>query len=96
MLKQERRKYPRDIVVTTIDYAFSESIHEEVHEAAKRAVTVNVSNSGLCLYLFSPVREGQEIKLYASFFPEHCKCATVRWVKKISSDLFKVGLMCKE
>jgi hypothetical protein len=56
-----------------------------------KGVTINISNSGLCLQILKPLSVGQEIKIKRapsiSYQP-----ATIRWIKKTDDNLYKVGL----
>ncbi|HHN65380.1 MAG TPA: PilZ domain-containing protein [Nitrospirae bacterium] len=95
MVHLERRKDAREILVTTVDYDLPDEQREEKKTSSNLAITVNVSRHGLCLYLFKPVKEGQRIKVFSNLLKGNCSTGTVRWVKMISPDLYKVGLFCK-
>jgi hypothetical protein len=82
----ERRKHIRyDYFNHVIEY-YSKSSDEVF-----KGVTINISNSGLCLQILKPLSIGQEIKIKRapsiSYQP-----ATVRWIKKIDGTLYNVGL----
>jgi hypothetical protein len=45
--------------------------------------------------VFREVSEGQMVELFTSFLSENCIRAVVRWVKKVTDNIYKVGLMCQ-
>ena len=94
MARVERRKDVREILVTTVDYDLPDEKKEERKYGSNLAITVNISKEGLCLYLFKPVKEGQRIKVFSNLLQGNCSTGTIRWVKMISPDLYKVGLLC--
>jgi c-di-GMP-binding flagellar brake protein YcgR len=53
---------------------------------------VDISDSGMGLYSFQPLFAGQHITV-RSTLPVPYQKAIVRWVKKYSEDLYRVGLM---
>ena len=57
----------------------------------RKAVTINISETGLCLYLFSPLEVGQEIKIRGSLQGVPRK-GHICWIKKLSENVFKAGL----
>ncbi len=58
-----------------------------------RGVTVNISDSGLCLYVFNNhLREGQELTI-KTILRGFYRTGVVRWYKKIDGEIYKVGLM---
>lgn len=82
----ERRRHIRyDCFYHVVEYYAKSS--DEVF----KGVTINISNSGLCLHILKPLCIGQEIKIKRtpsiSYQP-----ATVRWIKKTDDNLYNVGL----
>ncbi|RMG04845.1 MAG: hypothetical protein D6726_02555 [Nitrospirae bacterium] len=57
-------------------------------------ITLNVSPSGACLYVFREVSPGDRLTFKNSVFEESCADAVVRWANKVSSKIYKIGLMC--
>jgi hypothetical protein len=72
----ERRSHTRNTFTTTIEYTLTPKNLPE--EKTAKGITVNISLEGLCLYFFSPMREGQEIRIMKGIFPADSKTATVR------------------
>ena len=58
-----------------------------------KGVTVNLSIQGLCLYVFTPLKKGQEINIRKGL--RAAAPAVVMWWKKLDTGLFKVGLRFK-
>jgi hypothetical protein len=57
-----------------------------------KGVAVNISNSGLALYVFSHLMRGQEIHI-RSFMPVDYRKASVRWVREIDEGILHAGFM---
>ena len=56
------------------------------------AISSNISASGVCIYTFRPLREGQGV-IFKSNLPVPHKRATVRWVKQYNRSIYKVGVL---
>jgi len=85
--KGERRKDVRQPYPRVIEYSLTPVSNEKL-----KGVTVNISNSGLALYIFSHLIQGQEI-LIRSFMPVDYRKASVRWVKEIDDGILQAGCM---
>jgi hypothetical protein len=83
----ERRKAVRYDFPSTIEF----NMGTESGEKNRKAVTINISKSGLCLYLFESLWRHDEIQL-SSMLPMASKKASVRWIKKIDEGVFKAGV----
>ena len=55
-----------------------------------KGVTVNLSRSGMCLITFNQLEEGQQISIEKGL--KVSNPSTVRWVKKLDKDIYKVGV----
>ncbi len=84
----ERRNSLRYDFPQRIGYILSPKISEETFSG----VTINISNSGLCLYIFNLIHEGQKIAIKSTLPVPH-QTALVRWIKKVDADLYKAGVM---
>ncbi len=82
--KRQKQRYSFH---STIDYILIHGAAAEVH----KGITVDISDSGLGLYLFDPLPEGQTI-IIQSALPVAGRTATVCWIKKESEDFYKSGL----
>jgi hypothetical protein len=85
--KGERRKDVRQPYPRVIEYSLTPASNEKL-----KGVTVNISNSGLALYIFSHLIQGQEI-LIRSFMPVDYRKASVRWVREIDEGILQAGCM---
>ncbi|TAN40147.1 MAG: PilZ domain-containing protein [Nitrospirae bacterium] len=85
----EMRKDVRCPFLTTVGYVCDGEGDRNVFSG----VSVNMSQSGICLYLFeSPcLREGQNIS-FASDILVKSRKGTIRWINKVENGFYKVGL----
>ena len=83
----EKRKQQRYDFPGMIEYV----ANFETSDEPLKAVTVNISKSGLCLYIFEFLNEGQEI-IIKSTLPIPFQRVTARWVKEIDDSFYAVGL----
>ncbi|NOX20435.1 MAG: PilZ domain-containing protein [Nitrospirae bacterium] len=90
----ERRKSPRNTFITTIDFLIASEASGNEEKQLQRGITINISNSGMCLYVFNPVQEGEEIQLYSNTIDPPCRSAKIKWVKRVTKDVYKVGINC--
>jgi c-di-GMP-binding flagellar brake protein YcgR len=85
----ERREHARYDFPHRIEYA----LNPETPDETFNAVTINISKTGLCLYVFTSLGEGQKMVI-KSTLPVPLKTVSVRWTKKIEDNFYKIGLMC--
>jgi len=83
----DRRKYQRYDFCSKIDYMITPGDPQEIF----KGVTVNISHSGLRLYMFMPHHEGQGIRIKTKL-PEDIQTATIRWIKRSDGNLYEAGL----
>lgn len=55
-----------------------------------KGVTINLSESGMCLVVFKPLKQGQRVIIKRGL--RVSKPGMVRWIKKLDEDIYKVGL----
>jgi hypothetical protein len=85
--KTEKRQEQRYSFHSTVDYILIHGAAAEVH----KGITIDISDTGLGLYLFDPLPEGRTI-IIQSALPVGSRTATVCWIKKESEDFYKSGL----
>ncbi|MEE9523737.1 MAG: PilZ domain-containing protein [Thermodesulfovibrionales bacterium] len=85
--ERERRMAERYDFPSTIEF----DAGTKSGENNQKAVTINISKSGLCLYLFESFIRHQEIRI-KSILPIISKKARIRWIKKIDEGFFKAGV----
>jgi hypothetical protein len=63
------------------------------HEANEtyKGITVNLGKSGICVIVFRPHNKGDEIVIKRGL--RVSGPGTVKWVKKLDKDVYKVGLI---
>lgn len=87
MVGKRARAHPRRVFSTTVTYTNGMT---ETGGGAK-AVCINISRSGVCLYTYHRHEEGARIN-FLSGSPFNLEGpATVRWVRKINENLYRVG-----
>jgi len=80
--KEKRQDYPQEI-----EYVIDPLTTYEIF----KAVAVNISSSGLCLYSSTNLSEGQTITIKTAI-PAPCQTAVVRWIVKLNNFYYKIGL----
>ncbi len=56
-------------------------------------IAVNISPSGFCLRLGSPLRKEETINIHSGHF-DSCREASVRWVRQVDRSSYLAGLRC--
>jgi c-di-GMP-binding flagellar brake protein YcgR len=84
----ERRKHSRYPFPEKINYVCGNGATSDI----LRGITVNISDSGMCLYLFKNHREGQEITILSDL-PIQSRKATIRWINNFRERFFTAGIM---
>jgi hypothetical protein len=87
-IKDKREHRRQDFSYSVVEYVLNP---ENTHETFI-GFTLNVSNSGLCLYTPKPLKEGQKIIIKGNL-PTPSKNAMVRWIEKYDDVFYKVGLV---
>lgn len=88
--EMEKRAQPRCPFMTAVGYVCDGDGSRNVFNG----MAVNISNSGICLYLFeSPcLREGQSISFAGNMLVQSRR-GTIRWLNKVDDGFYKAGLM---
>jgi hypothetical protein len=84
----ESRRHPRRAHTDIIEFC----LNPANTTATLHGTVIDISESGMSLYTFKPLSEGQGI-IVKSALPVPYQKAIVRWVKRYSEDLYRVGLM---
>jgi hypothetical protein len=84
----EKRADIRYEFPSTLEYGL---ISDKAGEVLK-GLTINISSSGLCLYVYDSLCQGQEIAIKKCVLPFPCKRAVVRWIKKVDEDVYMSGM----
>jgi hypothetical protein len=86
-MAEQRKQQRKDFSYGILEYALNHNNNCETHIG----FTLNLSDSGICLYTAKYLHEGQEIVI-KSKFPAGSKKATICWVEKYDSFFYKMGL----
>jgi hypothetical protein len=86
---KERRSHERRDFANRIVYVSA----EDPDYGLVKGVTMNMSETGLCFATFTAPKKDDKIWILESMLPIHGQKGTVRWIKKMESDIYKVGLM---
>lgn len=84
--KTENRSVTRYAFASTIDYVLEPPTTSEVY----KGVIVNISNTGMGVYVFDPLPEGQKINLMCAL-PVDRRTAAIRWIKKEDAGFYLTG-----
>lgn len=71
------------------EIAFSSAAGGEINDG----VIVNMSASGLCIKVYTPLAQEQKIRIENSHFPPAWQ-TTVRWARKVAKEAFLAGVHC--
>ena len=86
--RNKQRQCPRNRSLNIIQFCF---VNDSPGES-RLGTTINISNTGMCLYTFNRLNEGQNIIIkndVSSLFQK----ANVRWVQNYGKNFCKAGLM---
>lgn len=86
----ERRNHLRYTYLTNTEYMLNPPTNGEIFKCA----VVNVSDSGINLFISRPLDMGQEITIRGDL-PNLARTAVVRWTKNLG-EFYTVGLECHE
>jgi hypothetical protein len=81
----DQRKHKRSSFPYTIEYLDPYTANQII-----RGVAVNISESGVCLYIPQSLNKGQEI-IFKSVISTFSQKATVCWSEKYDDVFYKVG-----
>jgi len=88
---KDRRRYPRNVFTETIE--FTSVLNKDAPvEMVTKGIAINVSLSGLCMYIFTPLNNGQQLKIMKGLSTSRPVLASVRWMTQIAENMYKTGL----
>lgn len=87
------RASKRSVYTVTLSYSYTVVKDGSLNCVNGAGVTSNISSGGLGFYADSMLKAGQNLKVFSKSMSEDPIQAVVRWCKKISDDMFKIGLM---
>lgn len=89
----ERRSVFRKNFPSSVEYVVHNGTPYKNGHPADKAISVNVSEEGLCLYLFNPMTKGEKITLLQGPEGVEHEIAKVQWVRQEEHGVFKAGLV---
>jgi len=81
--RDRRYDYP-----SRIDYVLGSQAEGEV---VRRGITIDLSSTGLCMYLLDPLPQGQKITIMTAL-PVASQAAVICWTRKDENSLYRSGL----
>jgi len=81
--REKRYDYP-----ATIDYVLGSQADGEM---AHKGITIDLSATGLCMYLLDPLPQGQKI-IIKTALPVDARTAVICWTRVEKTSLYRSGL----
>ncbi len=85
----ERREYFRFDLANVVELVAADAASSDQF----RGVTINISETGMSLFVFQPIRTNDRISIVKSMLPLCHRAGRVRWVNRLATDFYKIGLM---
>jgi len=96
-MSEERRRDRRDLITVPLNFSYSYKDQEEkVKSLSTNGISLNVSSSGMCFYTHMLLDEGTDLSLLSKAIWEIPKKGVVRWCRKITEELYRVGIQLRE
>jgi len=87
-IRDKRKNLRQDFSYAVLEYVLNSGNNHEAYIG----FTLNVSESGLCIYTPKLLNEGQKITIRGAY-PIPSKIAVVKWIEKYDDVFYKVGLV---
>lgn len=92
-MSEERRKKRRDIITVPVNYSYSvQPGGGGPKKQSTSGISLNVSDAGMCFYTHMPLQEGARISVSSKAIWEASKKGVVKWCRKITEELYRVGV----
>ncbi len=89
----EKRRHKRDLVTVPVSYSYAPEADERALGGhAANGITLNISDSGICFYTQTRMEQGAALYISSKAFWEGPRKGTVMWCRKITEELYRVGL----
>jgi hypothetical protein len=85
----EKREYYRFDLANVVELAKNDAATPDQF----RGVTINISETGMCLFVFQPVDTNDRLSIVKSMLPLCHRAGSVRWVNALAPEFYKVGLL---
>jgi hypothetical protein len=67
-------------------------IPSRARDVTLAAISLDISQEGICIYTFKPLKEGEDVVFKDTLQVPHRK-GNVRWVKQIKPSIYMAGVM---
>ena len=88
----EKRRHKRDLVTVPVSYGPAAADEQAAGGHAAGGITLNISDSGICFYTQDRLEQGSTLYVSSRAFWEGPRKGTVMWCRKITEELYRVGL----
>ncbi len=85
----EKRRHKRDLVTVPVSYSPAQASGAQ----AANGITLNISDSGICFYTQNRLEQGTILHISSRAFWEEPRTGTVMWCRKITEELYRVGVI---
>ncbi|MGC2063622.1 MAG: PilZ domain-containing protein [Thermodesulfovibrionales bacterium] len=87
--RPEKREYFRFDLANVVDLVTINAATSDKFSG----VTINISETGMCLFVFQPVSTNDRISIVKSMLPLGHRAGSVRWVNTMTPEFYKIGLI---
>lgn len=91
--ERERRNTRRSARAVTLRYSYINPRDEILGSISDSGVTLNVSMGGICFIAGCPLEIGASLVVHCPALWELPREGTIRWCRRLSNDLWRVGFL---
>ncbi|MBA4373575.1 MAG: hypothetical protein C0402_12040 [Thermodesulfovibrio sp.] len=84
----ERREYFRLDLANVVELVTADADSSDQF----RGVTINISETGMSLFVFQPVKTHDTLLIKKSILPLCHRTGSVRWVQRLAPEIYKIGI----
>ncbi|MDA8162869.1 MAG: PilZ domain-containing protein [Desulfobacteraceae bacterium] len=96
-IAHEKRREKRDLITVPMSYCLAAASGAQPQkERAASGITLNISGEGICFYTQICLEEGVAVNISSRALRERPRHGTVRWCRKITEELYRVGVSFKD
>lgn len=92
IMEKEKRQQPRTRVEIRCAYTIQSALRTDMKNREHKALTRDVSKSGICIYSTTPLQSGQRVSFKECGSLPDRSVAEVQWVRKVKGFLYLAGL----
>ena len=90
--EDERRDSARNLFVSPVDYSIGEFVVRDRPALKNKAISLNISKTGACMYLSKPVEKNAYVTLFIKDVYLKAVEARVKWIIQEENGLYKAGV----